>query len=75
MPGDSGDNVLRRVRENAALPFIPAVAVTALNRLDRERFVQAGFQDCVGKPVDARVLIATITAVLDAAEPPVASAA
>jgi len=68
MPGDSGFSVLQRVRELALLPFIPAVAVTALSRLDRTRFELAGFQECIGKPVDARILIETIAAVLDAAD-------
>ena len=68
MPGDSGFSVLQRVRELASLPFIPAVAVTALSRLDRTRFELAGFQECIGKPVDARILIETIAAVLDAAD-------
>jgi len=68
MPGDSGFSVLQRVRELASLPFIPAVAVTALSRLDRTRFELAGFQECVGKPIEARILIETIAATLDVAD-------
>lgn len=65
MPGASGFEVLRRVREIASLPFIPAIAVTALTHLDRSGFLSAGFQDAVGKPVDETTLVATIANLLD----------
>lgn len=60
MPGDDGFAVLARVRALAGLPFIPAVAVTAMTSLDRRRLAAAGFQSCVGKPVEVDRLIEII---------------
>lgn len=65
MPGASGFEVLQRVREIDPLPFIPAIAVTALTHFDRSRFLSAGFQDSVGKPVDEATLVETIANVLE----------
>lgn len=65
MPGASGFEVLGRVREIDTLPYIPAIAVSALTHLDRSRFVSAGFQDSVGKPVDEAMLVAKIANVLE----------
>lgn len=66
MPNDSGFDVLARVRSDLSLPFIPAIAVTALAHLDPGKFAVAGFQEAVAKPVDAPVLVGAIVAVLDA---------
>jgi CheY-like chemotaxis protein len=63
MPGDDGFSVLTRVRGLERLPFIPAIAVTALTYLDRRQFTMAGFQNCLGKPVDVECLIETIATV------------
>lgn len=52
MPGDDGFSVLAQVRALPGRPFMPAVAVTAMTYLDRRRLSEAGFQSCVGKPVD-----------------------
>jgi PAS domain S-box-containing protein len=70
MPNDSGFDVLRRVRDDSALPFLPAIAVTAFAHLDRGKFAAGGFQGCVGKPVDAHRLIDTITTILAAEREP-----
>lgn len=63
MPGDDGFDVLARARALDHLPFIPAIAVTALTYLDRRQLAMAGFQNCLGKPVDVERLIETIIAV------------
>lgn len=60
MPGEDGFSVLGRVRAIPGLPFIPAIAVTALTYLDRRHFDRAGFQNCLGKPLDPRRLIKAI---------------
>jgi len=60
--------VLKRLRGDPALPFVPAVAVTALAHLDRGKFAVEGFQGCVGKPVDAHLLVGTIRGILEVAE-------
>ncbi|MDT3671159.1 MAG: PAS domain-containing protein [Aromatoleum sp.] len=68
MPTESGFDVLKRLRGDPALPFVPAVAVTALAHLDRGKFAVEGFQGCVGKPVDAHLLVGTIRGILEVAE-------
>ena len=58
MPEEDGFTVLARVRAMEAErdpggSSIPAIAVTAFTQIDRQRLHAAGFQDSVGKPVDA----------------------
>lgn len=64
MPGEDGFSVLARLRAADNIPFVPAIAVTALTHLDRNQFTAAGFQDWVGKPVDAGRLIQAILLVV-----------
>jgi len=64
MPGEDGYALIRKVR---ALPpdrggQTPAAALTGLGTpADRARALQAGFQDHVAKPVDARQLVRIVT--------------
>ena len=64
MPGEDGYALIRKVR---ALPpdrggQTPAAALTGLSTpADRARALQAGFQDHVAKPVDARQLVRIVT--------------
>ncbi|WP_169260547.1 ATP-binding response regulator [Aromatoleum diolicum] len=60
MPGEDGFSVLAKVRAIDALPFIPAIAVTAITHLDRSEFTAAGFQECLAKPVEPSRLIDAI---------------
>jgi two-component system, cell cycle response regulator DivK len=62
LPGMDGLDVLARIRSDAALHDVPVVAVTAHAMTgDRERYLAAGFDGYVPKPiVDERVLIDTI---------------
>jgi CheY-like chemotaxis protein len=63
MPGEDGFAVLARVRSidgERGATRIPAIAVTAFTQVDRQRLRMAGFQDRVGKPVDAGRLVAAI---------------
>ena len=71
MPDEDGFSVLNRVRALEGIPFIPAIAVTALTHMERSQFTMEGFQDCVGKPVEVGVLIEAIAlqARRDRAEP------
>lgn len=64
MPGDSGFEVLARVRSLAEQAFVPAIAVTAMTHFDPSVFRLAGFEQCVGKPLDESVLIDAVAAVL-----------
>jgi len=66
LPGMDGLEVLARMRSDDELSEIPVVAVTAHAMAgDRERYLTAGFDGYVPKPiVDERVLIDTIEALL-----------
>lgn len=66
LPGMDGLEVLARLRADEALRTIPVVALTAhAMRGDRERFLAAGFDDYVAKPiVDESVLKAAIERLL-----------
>ena len=64
MPGEDGYALIRKLR---ALPAdrggkIPAAALTRLTgNEERARVLQAGFQDHLAKPVDARRLVEVVT--------------
>lgn len=62
LPGMDGVEVLRRVRADARLTALPVVALTAHAMAgDREKFLAAGFDEYVTKPiVDEDVLLDTI---------------
>lgn len=52
LPGMDGNEILRRIREDAGLRALPVVALTAHAMSgDRERFLAAGFNDYVTKPI------------------------
>ena len=52
LPGMDGNEILRRMREDARLRALPVVALTAHAMSgDRERFLAAGFNDYVTKPI------------------------
>ena len=66
LPGMDGLDVLARMRRDAVLRDVPVVAVTAHAMAgDRERYLAAGFDGYVPKPiVDERVLIEAIERLL-----------
>lgn len=66
LPGMDGIEVLGRLRADETTKRIPAIALTAHAMAgDRERFIQAGFNDYVAKPiVDEAVLRKAIEQVL-----------
>ena len=61
LPDVDGVNALRRLRTNDRTAAIPVLAVTAqAMRGDGERFLAAGFDGYVSKPVNVGELLATI---------------
>lgn len=61
MPGQDGYDFIRQLRERPFFAGIPAVALTALARVeDRTRALNAGFQSHVAKPLAAAEVIAVV---------------
>jgi two-component system cell cycle response regulator DivK len=68
LPGMNGIQALRRLRSDPATAGIPVIAVTAFAmKADRERFLAAGFDNYVEKPLDIRQLPCQVAAALDGA--------
>lgn len=61
LAGLDGLTALRRLREDERTGVIPVVALTAQAMAgDRERFLEAGFDDYVSKPVNVVDFIGTV---------------
>jgi two-component system cell cycle response regulator DivK len=61
LPGIDGVEVLERMRQNERTASIPVVALTAQAMSgDRERFLEAGFDGYLAKPVDVHELIEVV---------------
>jgi two-component system, cell cycle response regulator DivK len=61
LDGMDGLTALRLLRADARTASTPTVAVTAQAMAgDRERFLDAGFDDYISKPVDVRELVAMV---------------
>ena len=61
LPDMDGTEALRLLRADAGTASIPVLAVTAeAMRGDRERFLEAGFDDYLSKPVDIDALLAAV---------------
>ncbi len=61
LPGISGTEALARLRADPRTASIPVLALTAqAMRGDRERFLEAGFDGYLSKPVDVVELIETV---------------
>ena len=66
LPGMDGNEILSRIRRHAVLQDLPVIALTAHAMSgDRERFLAAGFDDYVTKPiVDETQLVGAIERLL-----------
>ena len=61
MPGMDGLEATRRIRADADLKKIPIIAMTALTMPgDRERCLEAGANEYVGKPISLKDLVRMI---------------
>jgi two-component system cell cycle response regulator DivK len=61
LPDIDGVEALRRLREDERTAGIPVLALTAqAMQGDRERFLAAGFDGYLSKPVDVPELVATV---------------
>ena len=61
LPGIDGVEALERMRQNERTASIPVLALTAQAMSgDRERFLEAGFDGYLAKPVDVCELIETV---------------
>jgi CheY-like chemotaxis protein len=55
MPGESGEQILARIRSDDRIASLPVVAVTASAMAgDKERLMRAGFDGYLSKPIDVR---------------------
>jgi two-component system cell cycle response regulator len=67
MPGMSGYDVCRRLRQAPATAKLPVVLVTALDKpSDRQAGLEAGADEFITKPVDEALLLATMQRLLAA---------
>jgi len=61
LPGIDGLEALRRLRQDELTASIPVLAVTAQAMSgDRERFLEAGFDGYLSKPIDVAELIQVV---------------
>jgi two-component system cell cycle response regulator DivK len=69
LPDISGVDALGRLRADARTAFVPVVALTAqAMEGDRERFLAAGFDGYLSKPVNVADLLATVKDYCDGAD-------
>jgi two-component system, cell cycle response regulator DivK len=66
LPGMDGNEILKRIRSDAELRNLPVIALTAHAMAgDREKFLAAGFDDYITKPiVDETKLFSSIERLL-----------
>lgn len=58
LPGQSGEELTRQIKADPNWGSIPIIALTAASMTgDRERFLKAGCDDYLSKPIDTRVLV------------------
>ena len=68
LPGMDGNEILSRIRADARLRHLPVIALTAHAMSgDREKYLAAGFNDYITKPiVDEMLLLGAIARWIDA---------
>jgi len=70
MPVMNGFAVIREIRNDPEISDIKAIAVTSFAmKGDRERALQAGFDEYVTKPIDTRKFLELVREILSRAQP------
>ena len=65
LPGISGDEVYRQIRENPSMSSMKIVAFTAsVMRHEKEKMLQAGFDAFISKPIDTANFVREIQAIV-----------
>ena len=64
MPGHTGDQLVRAIRENAMHPALPVLVIVEGGRVPRDVVVRAGADLVLDKPLLLKPLLATITALV-----------
>ncbi|MBL1175216.1 response regulator [Pantanalinema sp. GBBB05] len=64
MPDMSGYEVTRQIRQNAKIPFMPILLVTAFEEADAIQGLALGANDFIRKPIEFEQLLAKIAAFL-----------
>jgi two-component system, sensor histidine kinase and response regulator len=64
MPGMDGYEVTRRIRQNAQLPFIPILLITAHEQSSVVEGLDGGADDFIRKPFDTEELLARVRSLL-----------
>jgi CheY-like chemotaxis protein len=61
LPGMDGLSVVRAMKENSLTARVPILALTAhAMRGDRDRFLEAGCDGYISKPIDVKTFVASI---------------
>jgi len=70
LPGQSGEDLTRRIKANLAWVEIPIIALTAAAMSgDKERILKAGCDDYLSKPIDTKILLERVETHLRRTEP------
>lgn len=66
LPSGSGLDIVRKLHDSPQFPQAPIVALTAhAMRGDRERFLAAGCDEYISKPIEQRDFLARVRALLE----------
>ena len=66
MPDITGYEVLRHIRQNDRLPYIPVLLVTATDPVRKAHYLEAGADGVIHKPFDIQDLVERVQASLSA---------
>lgn len=64
MPGMHGYEVVRRIRQNSNLPFIPIILITGCEQLDTSEQFDVAVEGFISKPIDFDELLKHVSAIL-----------